>query len=190
MKDFPDGWWTEAVRRASPHFDARAPGSAVDLLVIHAISLPPLEFGGPFVDRLFLGTLREESHPELQGLGELRVSAHFFIRRTGETLQYVDVGARAWHAGISTFGGDEGCNHRSLGLELEGADNHGFSGAQYDALVHLSCALMDAFPALSVGRIVGHADIAAGRKTDPGPHFDWIRFRAALIAALTRDTEP
>lgn len=188
MKDFPDGWWRAAVRRASPNCDARAPDAAVDLLVIHAISLPPGEFGGPFVDGLFLGTLQEGHHPGLRGLGELRVSAHFFIRRTGETLQYVDVRARAWHAGVSAFGGEEGCNHRSLGLELEGADSDGFSGAQYEALVRLSSALMDVFPALSMGRIVGHSDIAPGRKTDPGPHFDWIRFRAALIGARATGT--
>ena len=186
MKDFPDGWWRGAVRRASPNFDARARGSTVDLLVVHAISLPPAEFGGPFVDRLFLNTLQEADHPGLEGLDGLRVSAHFFIRRTGETLQYVDVRARAWHAGISAFGGEEACNHRALGIELEGTDNHGFSDAQYEGLVGLSHALMTAFPALSVGRIVGHCDIAPGRKTDPGPHFDWVRYRAALIGAWTR----
>jgi len=190
MNDFPDGWWRGAVRRASPNVDARAPGSVVDLLVIHAISLPPGEFGGPFIDALFQNTLLEGSHPGLEGLAGVRVSAHFLVRRTGETLQYADVRARAWHAGISAFAGEDGCNHRSLGIELEGTDSSGFSRAQYEALVPLCCALMEAFPALSLGRIVGHAEIAPGRKTDPGPHFDWIRFRAALIGALMRGTQP
>ena len=184
MNDFPEGWWRAAVRRDSPNFDARAPGSAVDLLVVHAISLPAGEFGGSYVDQLFQNTLQEASHPGLRGLGDLRVSAHFLVRRTGEVVQYVNVGARAWHAGVSVYAGEEGCNHRSLGVELEGADDSCFADAQYSALVRLSRALMENFPALSLGRIVGHSDIAPGRKTDPGPHFDWIRYRAALIEAL------
>jgi len=190
MNEFPNGWWSSAVHRPSPHRDAWPPGAIVDMLVIHAISLPPQEFGGAYVDALFMGTLDPAAHPALGDLGGLRVSAHFLIDRGGAVTQYVPLSARAWHAGVSSFGGVPACNDRALGIELEGADTCPFTDAQYARLVELGAALFAALPALRLSRVVGHADIAPGRKTDPGPCFDWIRFRAALAARITRARVP
>lgn len=164
----------------SPHCDERPPGTTIDLLVIHAISLPAGEYGGPDVPALFCGTLdcaRRADYAELAGL---RVSAHFFIRRDGQVMQFVPAQRRAWHAGMSRFAGRERCNDFSLGIELEGSDDDAFTPHQYTALTALTRALRVAFPAIRAEGIVGHSDIAPGRKTDPGPHFDWARYRAAL----------
>lgn len=189
MNDLASGWWPSADHRVSPHADERSAGAGVDLLVIHAISLPPDEFGGPEVDALFMGCLDPLAHPALAGLMGLRVSAHFLIRRTGQVVQYVDVRRRAWHAGVSCFGGQEACNDRSVGIELEGTDRSRFTSAQYRSLAVLAVDLLKTFPSITPARIVGHADIAPGRKTDPGRWFDWVGFRAAVLGLLISGTK-
>ncbi|MBF0340247.1 MAG: 1,6-anhydro-N-acetylmuramyl-L-alanine amidase AmpD [Magnetococcales bacterium] len=164
----------------SPHADDRPAGVSVDLLVVHAISLPPGAFGGPFVDDLFLGRLDPEAHPGFRELAGLRVSAHFLIDRTGELTQYVPVSRRAWHAGKSVWLGREQCNDFSVGVELEGMEHGHFTGEQYSRLAVLARTLMARLPALTPDRIVGHRDIAPERKWDPGSGFDWEHFRALL----------
>jgi AmpD protein len=161
----------------SPHHDERPEGEAITLLVIHNISLPPGEFGGPWVDDLFLGRLDPEAHPYFAGIASLRVSSHFLVRRDGELVQYVPCELRAWHAGASLWQGRERCNDFSIGIELEGADDVPFAEPQYDVLASLTRALLERYGPLD---IAGHSDIAPGRKTDPGPFFDWPRFRASL----------
>lgn len=157
----------------SPNRDARPAGAQVSLLVLHNISLPPGQFGGPEVAGLFLNTLDYSSHPWLERLRGLRVSAHFFIRRDGRIIQFVSTEQRAWHAGVSRFGGRERCNDFSIGIELEGADTLPYADAQYLALRKLTPVLRSRYP-LAAAR--GHEHIAPGRKTDPGPAFNWTRF--------------
>ena len=164
----------------SPHFDARPPGIEPDLLVIHGISLPPGEFGGPCIEAFFCGNLPLEAHPYFASLAALKVSSHLFIRRDGSLLQFVPLGSRAWHAGVSSFGGRGACNDFSIGIELEGSDDVPYETQQYATLVALTKALRAAYPAITAERIVGHADIAPDRKTDPGAAFDWPRYRNAL----------
>jgi N-acetyl-anhydromuramoyl-L-alanine amidase len=166
----------------TPHFDARPAGVLPELLVVHGISLPPGEFGGPWIDRLFTGTLPAEAHPEFRERAGLRVSAHTLIRRDGEIVQYVPFSARAWHAGQSEYRGRAGCNDFSIGIELEGTDSTPYTDAQYQSLAALTAALLATYGSLSPQAIAGHSDIAPGRKTDPGPMFDWSRFRALLSA--------
>lgn len=166
------------VRRIySPNCDARPSATVIDLLVIHNISLPPGEFGGDAVIALFGNALDIDAHPYYAQLRDLRVSAHFFIRRHGEIIQFVPCGKRAWHAGVSQWRGRERCNDFSIGIELEGADTEQYTAAQYASLVRLTRRLRRAYP---IRDIVGHSDIAPGRKTDPGPHFDWSRYLGAL----------
>lgn len=162
---------------ASPNCDDRPPGEAVSLVVIHAISLPPGEFGGPAVEQFFTNRLDVGAHPYFGTIAGLRVSAHFFIRRDGRVIQFVPCDKRAWHAGVSTWGGRERCNDFSIGIELEGCDEQSFAAAQYQRLASLVGVLARRFP---VSDVVGHNDIAPGRKTDPGPGFDWPRLRALL----------
>jgi AmpD protein len=162
----------------SPHWDARPGAMLPELIVVHGISLPEGEFGGPWIDRLFCGNLPAAAHPSFVDLATLRVSAHVVIRRDGERTQYVPFGERAWHAGRSSYGAREACNDFSIGIELEGADTVPYESAQYEALGQLIRALCAAYPSLSTQRVVGHSDIAPGRKTDPGPAFDWPRLRA------------
>lgn len=152
----------------------------VDLLVIHNISLPPGVFGGPWIEDLFLNRLDPEAHPYFPAIADLRVSAHLLIRRAGELVQFVDLRERAWHAGASIFAGRANCNDFSLGIELEGTDAMPFTDAQYRCLIRVTQEILRAFPAIAPGRIVGHADIAPGRKTDPGPCFDWKRYLGNL----------
>lgn len=166
--------------RASPHCDERPPGCAIELLVIHAISLPAGRYGGDDVAALFLGQL-DCRRPDYADLAGLRVSAHFFIRRDGRLTQFVPIRRRAWHAGASRFGQRERCNDFSVGIELEGCDHDAFTADQYTTLIALTRALRAACPAIGAEHIVGHSDIAPGRKTDPGPHFDWARYRAGLL---------
>ncbi len=147
------------------------------LIVIHNISLPPGEFGGDDVIRLFCNTLDCAAHPYYDGLRGLRVSAHFLVRRSGELLQFVPCTRRAWHAGASSWGGNDRCNDFSVGIELEGSDEIPYTDPQYAALAALTAALSRAYP---VEDVVGHADIAPGRKTDPGAAFDWPRFRSLV----------
>jgi AmpD protein len=164
----------------SPHFDARPAGVVPELLVVHGISLPPGEFGGPWIDRLFTGTLPADAHPYFRDIATQRVSAHAVIRRDGEVVQYVPFGERAWHAGQSSYRGRSGCNDFSIGVELEGADDTPYTDAQYAALAALTAALFAAYPSLSAQAIAGHSEIAPGRKTDPGPSFDWVLLRRLL----------
>jgi N-acetyl-anhydromuramoyl-L-alanine amidase len=166
----------------SPHFDERPAGAVPELLVVHGISLPPGEFGGPWIDRLFTGTLPADAHVEFRERARLRVSAHALIRRHGEVVQYVPFTQRAWHAGKSEYRGRSGCNDFSIGVELEGTDDTPYTDAQYPSLAALVSALLRAYPTLSAQGIVGHSDIAPGRKTDPGPTFDWPRLHALLSA--------
>jgi AmpD protein len=165
---------------ASPNCDERPPGVAVTLLVLHNISLPPGEFGGGHVERLFCNTLDCDAHPWFGQLRGLEVSAHLLISRNGELTQFVPFGARAWHAGASVFDGRGNCNDFSIGIELEGTDETPYTDEQYDVLVPVTRALMREFRGISIPRIVGHADVAPGRKTDPGAAFDWNRYRRAL----------
>lgn len=164
----------------SPHADERPDASDISLLVVHAIALPPECFGNTFVDDLFMGRLDCTAHPYFTTLQGVRVSAHLFIRRDGKILQYVPFDRRAWHAGESSFEDRSRCNDFSIGIELEGSDTQPFTDAQYTHLVRAADALLRAYPQLTRERIVGHADIAPGRKTDPGPHFDWLRLQATL----------
>ena len=168
----------------SPHFDARPTNVAPELIVVHGISLPPREFGGPWIDKLFTGTLPVDAHPffQIAGAPGRRVSAHVFIRRDGQINQYVPFGARAWHAGVSEYRGRPACNDYSIGIELEGVDDIPYTDAQYIQLGRVVQALLAGYVTLSVQHITGHSDIAAGRKTDPGEAFDWGRFRG-LVAS-------
>ena len=172
-----DGRVDAARYVASPNCDERPPGAAITLLVIHNISLPPGEFGGEGIARLFTNELDIAAHPYYRSLDGLRVSAHFLIRRTGELLQFVPCTKRAWHAGVSSWCGRSGCNDFSIGIELEGADDVPYTDAQYRVLAELARTLQSAYP---ITDIVGHCDIAPTRKTDPGPSFDWRRLRSLL----------
>lgn len=165
--------WIEGVRRVpSPNCDARPAGETVSLVVIHNISLPPGEYGGPAILELFTNRLDPTAHPYYAKLGDLRVSAHFLIRRDGELIQFVSTHDRAWHAGVSRFRGRERCNDFSIGIELEGSDFEPYTDLQYATLGPLLAALAAAHP---ISDIAGHAHIAPERKTDPGPYFDWSR---------------
>jgi AmpD protein len=170
------GWLTDCEHLPSPNFDEREAGD-ISLLVIHNISLPPDEFGGDGVQRLFTNTLDRNAHPYYQTIPEGRVSSHFYIRREGQLIQFVSVLQRAWHAGLSIWQGKSRCNDFAVGIELEGSDNVPFTDEQYDALHQLTIALRTALP---IRGITGHSDIAPGRKTDPGPHFDWLRYLSPL----------
>ena len=172
----------------SPHFDARPKDLVPELIVVHGISLPAGEFGGPWIDRLFAGNLPPDAHPSFRETAALRVSAHAVIRRDGTVTQYVPFGMRAWHAGQSQYQGRSGCNDFSVGIELEGTDEIPYTEAQYESLARLVSALLAAYPTLSAERITGHSDIAPGRKTDPGPAFDWAEFRQ-LLAEHRQTTE-
>lgn len=167
-----DGWLPAATRLPSPNCDARPEGLAIELIVIHNISLPPGVFDGDAVIDLFTNQLDWDAHPYYQGIRGIKVSAHFFIRRDGTLIQFVPCTLRAWHAGVSSWQGCERCNDYSIGIELEGTDDLAFTDAQYATLAPLVQQLKRAYP---IRAVVGHSDIAAGRKTDPGPHFDWQR---------------
>ncbi len=163
----------------SPNANER-PHNEISLLVIHNISLPPGQFGGGYVSELFTNRLDPEGHPFFREIEGLEVSAHLLIERDGTLTQFVPFDRRAWHAGQSCFDGREACNDFSIGIELEGTDDQAFTDAQYRALKHVTRALLSAYPDLTPQRITGHSDIAPGRKTDPGPAFDWERYRSSL----------
>ena len=170
--------WLEGVRHSpSPNCNERPEGCEISLLVIHNISLPPGEFGGPWIDDLFQNRLDPDAHPYFEEIQSLEVSAHCLIRRNGEIIQYVPFDKRAWHAGQSSYCGIENCNDFSIGIELEGTDEEPFPSAQYASLALLTAAIRKCYPAITADRIVGHSDIAPGRKTDPGNAFEWRRYR-------------
>ena len=177
MSRWGEGGVLSAARQApSPNCDDRPAGTGVSLLVIHGISLPPGRFGGDAIERLFANTLDCSAHPAFEPLRGLRVSAHFLIRRRGELVQFVPCDRRAWHAGVSSWRGRERCNDFSIGVELEGADEVPYTAAQYARLATLTRLLRVRYP---IADVAGHSDIAPGRKTDPGPSFDWPRYRRA-----------
>jgi AmpD protein len=171
------GWWTGARRCASPNFGPRPPGGAVTLAVIHSISLPPGQYGGDAVERLFTNRLDWDEHPYYAAIRGLRVSSHFLIRRDGERVQFVSCDDRAWHAGSSSWRGRDDCNSWSVGIELEGLEGGPFEAAQYRALGTLLRALRRRY---AVDDVAGHEHVAPGRKADPGAGFDWLRLRRAL----------
>lgn len=176
-----DGVLAGAKQISSPNWDERPESAEVTLLVVHGISLPPGEFGGDAIVRLFTNALDFSEHPYYETLRDLKVSAHFLVRRTGELLQFVCCAKRAWHAGASTWRSRDRCNDFSIGVELEGVDDSAYADAQYQTLSRLLLALRGRYPIVDV---VGHADISPGRKTDPGPAFDWGSFRDSLAVAV------
>lgn len=180
VKHFEGGWLATAQRCESPNCDARPAAVPVSLLVIHNISLPPGEFGTGCVEQLFTNCLVSEQHPFFQTIDHLRVSSHFLIDRAGVVTQFVSIAQRAWHAGMSCFEGVENCNDFSIGIELEGTDEQPYSAQQYRQLAALTQNIIQACPAITSQRITGHSDIAPGRKTDPGPSFDWHRYLLSL----------
>lgn len=176
----PDGWLSAAVHCPSPNFNQRPAGCALDLLVIHNISLPPGQFGGGCVQAFFSNQLNISQHPYFHTIANLKVSAHLLIERTGAITQFVALNQRAWHAGASSFRGRDNCNDTSIGIELEGCDDIAYTDQQYEALAAITREILARYPDISMDRIVGHSDIAPGRKTDPGPAFDWARYRRML----------
>ena len=174
-EEWREGWFRAARHVPSPNFNTRPAHTRVELLVVHNISLPPGEFGGPGIEQLFTNTLNPAEHPYYTTIAELQVSAHFLIRRDGEIVQFVSVDNRAWHAGQSLWCGRHNCNDFSVGLELEGTDERPYEDIQYAQLQQLVDALRRYFPSLGPDDVAGHSDIAPGRKTDPGPAFDWSR---------------
>lgn len=181
MQDIDEkGWLSGVTCQASPNFDQRPVTDDINLLVIHNISLPPEQFGGPWISDFFCNKLDPKQHPYFTEIAELKVSSHLLIRRDGQAIQFVSFLDRAWHAGVSSFDGREKCNDFSIGIELEGSDTQPFTEAQYQSLATISKQLMTRFPAISPDRITGHSDIAPGRKTDPGPCFDWSHYRNLL----------
>ena len=171
------GWYRFARRQDSPNFGARPAGAQVDLIVIHSISLPPGQYGGDEVRRLFTNTLDWNAHPYFKSIEGMLVSSHFYIRRNGELWQFVDADQRAWHAGRSHWRGRDECNDDSIGIELEGLEGDRFEAAQYEALSGLCAALAQRYP---IAHIAGHEHIAPGRKHDPGAGFDWNVLRSSL----------
>ncbi|MDY6942133.1 MAG: 1,6-anhydro-N-acetylmuramyl-L-alanine amidase AmpD [Pseudomonadota bacterium] len=181
--DISSGLLATARQSPSPHCDDRPPGATLDLIVVHGISLPPGQFGGPWIDALFHGTLPADADPYFADIVGMRVSAHIMIRRSGEIVQYVPFHRRAWHAGVSCYQGRERCNDYSVGIELEGADNVAYTEPQYRRLTIVCRALRQAYPSLGSAPIVGHCHIAPGRKTDPGPAFDWVHFERLMTGS-------
>lgn len=178
--DTGSGWLYPVREVPSPNCDDRPADTPIDVLVIHAISLPPGEFGGHGVDRLFTNTLDPEEHAYYREIADLRVSSHLLIDRAGLVTQYVSLRDRAWHAGTSCFAGREACNDFSIGIELEGCDDVPYSEAQYRTLANVTRLLQHHYPDITQDHIVGHCDIAPDRKTDPGPAFDWTYYRSLL----------
>ena len=170
--------WARQV--PSPNCDDRPAGVEPDLIVVHGISLPPGEFDGPWIDLLFTNALPRDAHPYFETVADLRVSAHLLIRRSGEVVQYVPFQRRAWHAGASSWEGRDRCNDFSIGIELEGTDHSPYESTQYAMLARVIVALCRSYPRLSPRRLVGHSDVAPGRKSDPGPSFDWPRLRSLV----------
>ena len=182
MKLDAQGDWLQGAEHClSPNWDARTPPGEISLIVVHGISLPPGEFGGPWIEDLFMNRLDPNAHPYFETIANLRVSAHVVIYRDGRLVQYVPFSGRAWHAGQSCFRGRAACNDFSIGVELEGSDELPYTERQYRQLAILIGLLRQAYPSISTDAIAGHSDIAPGRKTDPGPAFEWPKL-AALLA--------
>ncbi len=181
------GWLPDVRLCLSPNQGERPVNSEVSLLVIHNISLPPGQFGGGYIEQLFTNSLNQYEHSYFSEIIDLQVSAHLLIDRQGEIVQFVPFTHRAWHAGQSSFSGCENCNDYSIGIELEGTDVEPYTDLQYESLALICRKLLSLYPALSAERIVGHSEIAPGRKTDPGPAFDWQRF-FTLLANTSRKT--
>ncbi len=177
------GWLDGARRSPSPHANERPDGAAIELVVLHGVSLPPGEFGGPWIEDFFTAGLDFSTHEYFETIRDLRVAPHLLVRRDGEIVQFVSFLRRAWHAGCSSWKGREECNDYSIGIELEGADTIPYTDAQYLVLARILPALVAAWPGICEGGIVGHADVAPGRKSDPGPAFDWRRLADSLGAA-------
>ena len=175
-----NGWCDAASIQHSPNFDDRPHKQEIDLLVIHAISLPPNKFGGGYIQDFFQNQLDIAADPYFEEIAGLEVSTHFLIERGGELIQFVATDKRAWHCGESNFCGRQRCNDFAIGIELEGCDESEFCDEQYARLESLTRAIRRAYPKIVPANIVGHSDIAPGRKTDPGPYFDWARYRASL----------
>ncbi|MEW6981350.1 1,6-anhydro-N-acetylmuramyl-L-alanine amidase AmpD [Colwelliaceae bacterium 6471] len=173
------GWLTNVEHQKSPHFQCREKNDDVELLVIHNISLPPGKFGGPYITDLFMGVLDADADPYFEDIHQLKVSAHCLIRRDGKIIQYVSFEDRAWHAGVSCYLDKEKCNDFSIGIELEGTDNIPYTSEQYQQLADLTLLLRQVYPIIG-DNIVGHCDIAPGRKTDPGESFDWQKYNLLL----------
>jgi AmpD protein len=167
----------------SPNKNDRPVPDDIRLIIVHGISLPPDQFGGDWIDDFFLNKLDPEQHPYFKEICGLKVSSHLLIRRDGSVTQYVPFDQRAWHAGVSCYAGEENCNDFSIGIELEGADHIPYTDVQYAELARCCEALMSVYPRLSKDTIVGHCDIAPGRKTDPGESFDWKKFKGLLVAS-------
>lgn len=180
--DIKDGYLTSANQCPSPNVNQRPSGQSISLLVIHNISLPPGEFGTGFVQKFFTNQLNPSLHPYFQTIADLKVSAHIFIERTGNIIQFVPFSERAWHAGVSSFRGLDNCNDYSIGIELEGCDNIAYTDAQYEAITRLAHTILTVYPDITPERIVGHNEIAPERKTDPGEAFDWARFHQLLAS--------
>jgi AmpD protein len=181
MRIDPETGLLEGARQVpSPNQDARPEGVEPELVVVHGISLPPGELGGPWIDHLFTNRLDPEAHPYFREIADLRVAAHVLIRRDGELVQYVPFHRRAWHAGVSRWRGREVVNDFSVGVELEGTDDSPYEPVQYRRLADLVRALAAAYPGITPDRLAGHSEIAPDRKTDPGPAFDWGRLRELL----------
>ncbi|MCW8107085.1 1,6-anhydro-N-acetylmuramyl-L-alanine amidase AmpD [Alteromonas ponticola] len=176
----PYDYYKSATQKHSPYYDERPKDIDISLLVIHNISLPPGQFGGEHIEALFTGTLNPDAHPFFKDIAHLKVSAHCVIRRSGDVEQYVPFSKRAWHAGISSFQGVSRCNDYAIGIEMEGTDTTPFTSEQYTSLAALTNDIIRHYPAITLGRIVGHSDIACGRKTDPGEAFNWGQFRQSV----------
>ncbi|HVY22759.1 MAG TPA: 1,6-anhydro-N-acetylmuramyl-L-alanine amidase AmpD [Steroidobacteraceae bacterium] len=180
--DVETGLLLQARYVPSPNADGRPAGIQPDLIIVHGISLPPGEFGGPWIDQLFSNSLPAGGHPYFKQIEGLKVSSHLLIRRDGEVVQYVPFHRRAWHAGVSNYQGRERCNDFSIGIELEGVDDQPYEAEQYQQLAKVIVSLCKHYPSLSTQRIAGHGDVAPGRKTDPGESFDWVRLHAMISA--------
>jgi len=176
------GWLDQVNQVISPNNDIRPDINDISLLVIHNISLPPEQFGGPYIAQLFSNCLDPNEHTYFKEIYQLKVSSHLLIDREGKITQFVPFHKRAWHAGVSTYEGRNGCNDFSIGIELEGADHIPYTEVQYNILAAVTRQIIVSYPLINAERIVGHSDIAPGRKTDPGPAFDWQKYRQLLLS--------
>jgi AmpD protein len=175
-----DGWLDQVEKIPSPNFEERPQNAEVALLVVHAISLPPGQYGGGYIQQFFINRLDTQAHEYFAEIAGMRVSAHCLVERSGNIIQFVSFDDRAWHAGASIWGERENCNDFSIGIELEGCDDDAFEPAQYEALAQLVICLRKQYPAISEQALCGHSDIAPGRKTDPGPCFDWAKLTTSI----------